>query len=260
MKGLAALCIASSVAIPAFASAAAQQPTYGSISGIVVTAMDSVRLSGAEIRVDSSPHAATTDAHGAFTLADVPAGQHVVQVRRLGYLPNAVVATVTAGGRTNIVVGLERSAQPLPEVTIHGQRVVDLPRFTEAVERAARNSGAVFTADQIRRENLPDTKSLLERLPGVHANDRSITFDRCQDSGTLGQQHDIPKVSVYVDGVRVTRDSPPGGFEPDDANGILTRMNPRSIAVMEVYTGIARIPAEYLADACAVIVIWTKAY
>jgi hypothetical protein len=29
---------------------------------------------------------------------------------------------------------------------------------------------------------------------------------------------------------------------------------------MEVYTGIARIPGEYLEDACAVIAIWTKAY
>jgi len=29
---------------------------------------------------------------------------------------------------------------------------------------------------------------------------------------------------------------------------------------MEVYSGITQIPTEFLDDACAVIVIWTKAY
>lgn len=247
------------VVLAALTTASAQSPRDGIITGVVLSTSDSARVPAARITIDSSSQQVTADEHGAFVLSGVAAGQHVLRVRRLGFVPTAVVVAAVAGGRTRIVVLLERSPQLLREITVHGQHVIDLPRFTAAVERARRNNGAVFTADQIRKENPLDTKALLERLPGVHVSDRGIRFDRCQDSGTLGL-HDPPRVHVYIDNVRVTRDGPPAAFEPDDVNGVLSRIDPRSIAVMEVYTGIARIPAEYLANACAVVVIWTKAY
>jgi hypothetical protein len=34
----------------------------------------------------------------------------------------------------------------------------------------------------------------------------------------------------------------------------------RSIQAIEVCPGVGQIPAEFLADACAVIAIWTKSY
>ena len=37
-------------------------------------------------------------------------------------------------------------------------------------------------------------------------------------------------------------------------------VTPRDIEAIEVYTGVARIPAEFLEDACAVIAIWTKSH
>ena len=35
-------------------------------------------------------------------------------------------------------------------------------------------------------------------------------------------------------------------------------VSPADIELMEVYTGVARLPAEYINDACAVIAVWTK--
>jgi hypothetical protein len=40
--------------------------------------------------------------------------------------------------------------------------------------------------------------------------------------------------------------------------GAMSSVKPERIQIMEVYPNISSIPAEFLADACAVVVIWTK--
>lgn len=253
---------------------AAQASRRGTLQVVVLTRDSAAAIPSAAVSLDSAAVQGTTDGTGTFIFRDVAVGEHRVSAHRLGFMPATASATVNADATTKIVLRLDPAPHVLPEVEVRGQRVIDLPRFTAAVERASRNNGAVFTADLIQKENPLDTKSLLERLSGVHVNDRGISFARCQDSGMLpqpshgggagmgSQSANPPRVQVYIDGLRVTKDGAvsQGPFEADDANGILSRINPRTIAVMEVYTGIARIPAEYLADACAVVAIWTKAY
>lgn len=46
----------------------------------------------------------------------------------------------------------------------------------------------------------------------------------------------------------------------EEAINILRTVHPSSIQIMEVYSGLSQIPAEFLEDACAVIVICTKRY
>ena len=255
MTRLSMVAAALSVAAAAFTEAAAQDTAHAVISGKVV-GTNSTPVPAAVVTLDSSRVQVMTDSAGAFTLREVVTGRHTLTARRLGFAMASVLTTVTAGESTAVVLRLEPAPQMLPEVEVRGLKVTDLPRFTAAVERASRNNGAAFTADGIAKENPFDTKSLLERLPGVHVSDRSIMFARCQDSGTLPSSFSpargpAPRIQVYVDGKRLTY--------YDDANTILASINPRSIAVMEVYTGVARIPVEYLVDACAVIAIWTKA-
>ena len=76
-------------------------------------------------------------------------------------------------------------------------------------------------------------------------------------------------VQVYVDGVRMTRSgaaqvpSPNSGVVPGDEYDVehaLKIVPPTAIQAIEIYTGVAQIPADFLADACAVIAIWTKSY
>ena len=271
---LAMLCL---IATP-LPDAAAQSDRVGTVGGLVVT-LDSAAIPAAIVMLDSSTAPVTTNNAGVFVFRNVAVGRHVLTARRLGFSVATTTATVAASESTTVVLRLEPAPQMLPEVEVRGRKVIDLPRFTAAVERANRNNGAVFTADDIAKENPLDTKSLLERLPGVHVNDRGIMFARCQDSGMLPNPNasgrgasaafmtphgPSARIQVYVDGKRLTyRDASTSGnpvYDNDDANGILKSINPRSIAVMEVYTGIARIPGEYLEDACAVIAIWTKAY
>lgn len=278
MPRLAAVATALSVIAAPRAEVAAQGTARGVIRGKVI-GMNATSVQAAIVTLDSSQVQVASDSAGAFTLRDVAVGRHTLTARRLGFAMATVAASVRAGESTTVVLRLEPAPQVLPEVEVRGRKVIDLPRYTAAVERASRNNGAVFTADDIARENPLETRSLLERLPGVHVNDRGIMFARCQDSGMLPSPNagggrgvsgsfqppygPSARVQVYVDGKRMTRNVATNGnpvYDVDDANGILKSINPRSIAVMEVYTGVARIPGEFLEDACAVIAIWTKAY
>ncbi|HEX7937727.1 MAG TPA: hypothetical protein VF483_01975 [Gemmatimonadaceae bacterium] len=72
-------------------------------------------------------------------------------------------------------------------------------------------------------------------------------------------------VQVYIDGVRVTRNNKASDV-PDDfqaqteADAAMELVPPSSIAAIEVYSGVTRIPAQFSTDACAAIVIWTTSY
>jgi hypothetical protein len=71
-----------------------------------------------------------------------------------------------------------------------------------------------------------------------------------KSSGSSG----MSTVQVYIDGTRVTASNSTSMAEA------LHLVVPRDIEAIEVYTSVARLPAEFLEDACAVIATWTKSY
>lgn len=158
-------------------------------------------------------------------------------------------------GRGRLTGMLSRLPAQLREVVISGQQVV-FPRFFEdAYKRAARGAGVYFTREYIDEWNIDGYKSLLDRIPSVSANDRGVTFNRCQSGLEAAQNPRArPKVQVYIDGHRMALDA-------DDFRGIyaaLSSIKPRQVQLMEVYPNVSSIPAEFLEDACAVVVIWTR--
>jgi hypothetical protein len=158
------------------------------------------------------------------------------------------------------------SPQALTEVTISGKRVMVEARFADAYQRLGRANGDFFTREGMDSLHAVDMKSLLQMIPGVLVNDRGITFLRCEGNvfaqnpaynpfdGTQrprAASAQAAKVQVYVDGVRVTTTG-------DDAFAALRDIRPSSLQLVEVYRGLSRIPGEYLDDACAVILLWTR--
>ena len=76
-----------------------------------------------------------------------------------------------------------------------------------------------------------------------------------KDTDDGGGNPNAGRIQVYVNGVRVTGY---GGGSGEDAFHALRDIRPSSVEIIEVYRGVARIPGEYLADACAVILVWTR--
>lgn len=250
------------------ASVAAQAPatvSEAAVGGRVTPLGDSVGIPGVEVELVGSGMRRNTDRNGQFRFDDVPVGSYLLHARAMGYLPWVahVDVQVGRGNAQNIV--LQRVPTPLTEVRIEGHLVKVPARFEDVYRRGARGFGRFFTREDIERLNPLDVKSLLATIPTVQMNDRGVTFQRCQSglSGmSVGQKNGWrpaqgPKVQIYIDGLRMTRDEL---GEEGDVEHVLRLVHPSAIQAIEVYTGVSRIPGEFMEDACAVIAIWTKSY
>lgn len=225
----------------------------GALSLVVLAGSDGRSLTDADVRIDDTVRVRFAVNAGGYRMHGLARGVHRLSVRRIGFTPSVRAIMLGVGATLNDTVVLARSATRLAEVVINGRRVFYTSRFTGVVERARLHSGALFTREDLRP--VRDVKSLLVRLPGVQANDRGVTFARCESTlpspGTVSPG--VNHVQVYIDGVRATA-------LPDDnaVEGALKLVAPSAIEFIEVYAGAARIPAEWQYDACAVIAIWTK--
>ena len=241
----------------------------GELRGRVFEALDSSRaVVSAELELVGTAIRGRSDGSGRFFLQDVPAGEYELRVRRLGFKSASRRVRVDTGATAIADVTMQRAAAELSEVTIDGKKVWVPPRLGEVYSRAARGWGKLFTADDIRQQNPSDLGALLNTLPTVTVNDRGMTFNRCQAgldalgnalSGGGTATRAPGKVQVYVDGMRMSAVTGDTGGDRD-AHKILTQIHPSSVAAMEVYTGVARLPGEFHTDACAAIAIWTKSY
>ena len=143
----------------------------------------------------------------------------------------------------------------LPTVMVSGRRVVVPSRYEDAYRRAAAGRGYYFTREEIDATNPLDLDALMLRVPSVQVSDRGVSFAKCQaglpSPGNLMQK---AHVQVYIDNRRVTI------TDNDGVREVLQSVPVSTVQLMEVYNGVSRIPGEFVNDACAVIVIWTRSY
>ena len=230
----------------------------------------------AEVTLLPDARTVRSDSAGMFSFARVADGMYQIRVRRLGFEESQFELPVTGQHDRSVLLPMRANVQALGEVVIAGQRVMFPARYAEAYQRITHESGDFFTREKIDSLNPLDMKSLLRTIPGVQVNERGINFQRCQGdpfapggpagpptslSGAQPSARTSPggpaqaaHVQVYVDGVLVTRT----GNSDRDASHELQNIPPTSVQLMQVYRGVARIPGQYLADACAVVLVWTK--
>ena len=239
--------------------------TVASIAGVVRDAANSNPIAGAVVQLTSAQSHQTTDALGRFEFAELAEGEYDLEVRRIGFQPTHIHVSLTARTSSELTIALPRLPAVLTEVRVAGRMLKVPARYEEVYRRASLGFGRLITHDDIERANVINVSSLFMAIPGIHVYDRSITFERCRPgpSGPGGSSQSA-KVQVYIDGVRVTHynrdDSRRDPADYDEVQLALKLVHPSAIEAIELYTGVARIPAEFLNDACAVIAIWTKAY
>ena len=235
-------------------------PATASLAGRVVQAGDStISAVGADIEIVGTSLRRYANGSGRFLFSDVVPGHYEMRIRAVGYQPVALRVDLVAGRSAEQRIELNRLPNALTEVVIEGKRVRVPARYEDVFRRAGRGVGKFFTSADIEQIDAYEVKSILGRVPTVSINDYGVTFRRCEAgipsaiiSGASVRAM-TPKVQVYIDGVRMTR-----GGDTEELNNILRSVHPREIEIMEVYTGVARIPGEFNNDACAVIAIWTK--
>jgi hypothetical protein len=231
--------------------------------GRVLQAGDTMGLPGARVELLDLAVSSTTTRTGLYRLGGLTPGPHLLRVQLLGYRPVTLHVELQEGRTDQRDVRLERLPTVLTEVRIEGQLRKVPPRFDDVYRRMATANGKFFTREDIQSLNPQDVQSLLERVATVRVNAGGIQFARCNEGGAniLGGM----KVQIYIDGLRMTGrrvQSPPGEKNPEaeEQRRVLRMVNPSQIQAIEIYSGVARIPGEFLEDACAVIAIWTRSY
>jgi outer membrane receptor protein involved in Fe transport len=100
------------------APAASQQ--VGRIEGTITAA--GVAVEGVTVAVEGTNRTAVTDSRGFFRITGVPAGQHRVVTRRLGYEPADLTVTVAGAGATAADFSLTQAAFQLSDIVISATR------------------------------------------------------------------------------------------------------------------------------------------
>lgn len=245
--------VASILLVLAMAGRATAQAQTGGVQG-VIRLLNSKREPVANVELSLTPGDRVTrsDSAGRFRFVALPLGRYLMAARKIGFAPEFVVVEADSTDAAPVELFLDARAQRLATVTINGQRVTYPVRLMDAYTRAARGTGSFFTAEQIDSLFPLDVHSLLTRIPGVHVNGPTIEFVRCREMSSATQ-----RVQVYVDGQQRTRYGL-NGENTVRATEALRDIVPSSIQLIEVYSGVARVPGEYLSDACAVILVWLK--
>ena len=191
----------------------------------------------AAVSVLGRPAEAASDNRGVFRLTGVPAGQHELQVRRLGYAPLRHEVDVTSGLTTELEIGLVREPvglEPLVVSTTRSRRL-EIKGFYERKHWGELlGLGTFYTAEDIERRRPVRISHMIEDLPSIRTG-----LDNARAGCGL---------SVYLDNIRISA---------ADLNRFVL---PIEVAGVEVYKGPASLPAEFGGSdsRCGVAVIWTK--
>jgi hypothetical protein len=192
---------------------------------------------------------------GTFRIDSVPPGAHVVRFRRLGIMPLSVPVQVIPNQTTTIDVVVEPIPTVLSGIVIQEQsgEIVTLP--PGVADRVRHGQGTYITAADIERQRPMRTRELFMAMPGVEVTkDGGINNSRGIISLlTPGCRYGMP---VYINGSKLA--DPHHGDDTLHGRPLVDYVQPRDIAVIEVYRGPATMPATVSQDKCGGVFIWTK--
>ena len=173
-------------------TAAAQGEQTGSIGG-VVRDDDGAALVGAQVAIPGTQIATQTRANGEYVLPRVPAGGQSLQGRLVGYRPQSVTVTVTAGQRTVQDLTLRRDPLQLEEMIVTGTQS---PRMNLDASVAV----TTLTATEIDAAAPRSTTEMLRYVPG---------FTRVESSGGEVNQNIAMRGILGVEYVAFLEDGMP---------------------------------------------------
>jgi hypothetical protein len=200
----------------------------------------------AQVLVLGLPDGTQTSASGTFELANLPGGTHTVEIRAIGFDRRRQSVDFNPEKPAEINVSLRRMAVVLPEVAVNAKKTADIEEFDK---RRQGGAGHFITEQDIERRNPLRTEDLFRTVPGFNVVP-SGGFDYTVVSTRGADFNGQCSPDFYLDGAKIIVDPQIGGGIP---------VNPGEIYGIEVYSGAAETPAQYMTqNGCGAIVIWTK--
>jgi TonB family protein len=226
------------------AGAQAVPPASSSVLQGAVVTDGGVPIAGAQVLLlGRSDAPAVTPEDGTFHLA-APTGPAHLLVRRVGFRPETT-AVVVAEGVPQLTVRLSPAPWQLAPVVVHGGPTVITGPFADFYRRRQLGMGTFITRQDLARRNPTRLADVLRDVPGLRVSE---TFGRQPGVVMRGS---LCAPLAWLDGV------PLYAGLPD-----LDALTPTSIEGIEIYKGVATVPAELMgpmgAGSCGVLAIWTR--
>ena len=235
-------------------TATASQARVGVIDGIVT---DTVLqpLNAADVTIVGAGLRVVTGANGRFRMVQVPPGQYLLVVRRIGYAPTSGIVEVPEADTLRLSYSLERSTLALDTVRIKSRRVT--MRMVDFEQRRLQGLGQFITQEEIERRGSVQTSDFLRYMRGVQVSQNTTqvfggtqVYSRREGGGFDGnQQQQFCPMQVLLDGIILPRYFNLDLLPP-----------PKQIAGIEVYAGAATIPPQFggVDRRCGVVAVWTR--
>ena len=217
-----------------FASSSAQESA--SVSGFVTDAASGETLILANVRIEGTSLGAASNNAGFYSLAAVPAGEHVVAVSFVGYETERVEVRLAAGEARRLDVALEPASFEGGEVVVTAER---------SDAEAARDIGVtqlnIAQVAELPSILEPDVFRALQLMPGVKA---SSDFS----SGLYVRGGSPDQTLILLDRTTV--------YNASHFFGFFSTFNPDAIKDVRLYKGVY--PAEYGGRLGSVVDIYNK--
>jgi hypothetical protein len=213
-----------------------------------------------EVRPKRGPtRTVVTGTSGRALLPDVDPGVVEIQVRRIGFKPGKLAATIEPGRNTVPIVLTEADAPMLDTVRVVGGILRSgRGRFDEFEQRRLlRAATATITSDDIRQRNPVSLWQMLTGIPSIKVVDTvSVTVESARSNLARNGSLTPCYLSVILNGI--PQRPKPGGAAFD----LRDLPPPQDIYGIEVFAGGSSMPVQYSGTGdnklCGLIAIWTR--
>ncbi|WP_128547400.1 TonB-dependent receptor [Larkinella soli] len=151
----------------------------GTLRGSVKDAKTKEVLIGATVRIDGTQLGTTTDVEGAFSLSNVPVGNHKVVVTYVSYKAKEIPGVrVESGNSTVIDTELDEEGTSLQEVVVRASRATNTEVAVITEIKQLKPIAVGISAQQIQRSQDRDAAAAIRRVPGVSIVDNRFVLIR----------------------------------------------------------------------------------
>ncbi len=231
-----------------------QVSLYGVVDGIVTDTLLQP-LGAADVSVVGIGARVVTSENGRFRLLQVPPGQYLLVVRRIGYAPTSGIVEVPPEDTLRLTYSLVRSGNMLDTVRVKERRVT--MRMLDFETRRRQAQGQFVTQEEIDRRGSLQVSDFLRNMRGLDVSQVTTqafagtqVYSRREGGGyTEGSQQNYCALQVLLDGIVLPRNFNLDLLPP-----------PKQIAGIEVYSGAATVPPQFGGPdrRCGVVAVWTR--
>jgi TonB-linked SusC/RagA family outer membrane protein len=229
--------VATAVLLLAGFAAGPVQAQQGSVAGQVTDKSNQQPVVAAQVLILGTSLQARTNHDGRYSIERVPAGQHQVQVRFIGYATLTQSVTVPLSQTATLDFALTAAAIPLDAIVVSatGQ---------EQQKRELGNNVATIDAAKVVQQAVPTNAAdlLNSRVPGVEvmqSGGSTGSGSRVRIRGATSLSLSNEPI-IVVDGVRVDNTPQAGGFENftgGQAPSRINDINPEDVEAIEIVKG-----------------------